>query len=64
MCTLHEGSYENDPNIPTFKIVHIDEPSRLALALRLISKLLKKNSTKEVTDGTYAVLMWRDGDYV
>ena len=63
MCTLHEGSYENDPNIPTFKIVHIDEPSRLALALRLISKLLKKIQP-EVTDGTYAVLMWRDGDYV
>ena len=63
-CTLHEGSYENAPNIQTFKMFRIDKPSRLALALRFTSKFRTFFiSTKEVIDGTYGVLMWRDGTY-
>ena len=55
-CTLHEGSYKNAPNIQTFNIFRIGKPSRLALALRLISKLRTfKISTKDVTDCTYTV---------
>ena len=51
-CTLHEGSYQNAPNFQTFNIFRIDKPSRLALALPLISKSQFFISTKVVTDGT------------
>ena len=39
MCTLHDGSYENVPNIQTLQNFRIDKPSQFALALCLVSKL-------------------------
>ena len=60
-CMLHKGSYENAPNFQTLKIFRIDKSSRLALALRLISKLRTfQISTKDVTDYTYTVY-WCNG---
>ena len=47
------------------KNFHVDTPSRLALALCLISKLqFFISSTKDVSDGTYGVLMCWVGDFM
>ena len=57
---LRKCSQQSYEKAPAFKTFGID---KLALALRLISKL-HFLFQPEVTDGTYGVLMWQECDFM